>query len=158
MKEENFEAFCEKVEANCTLTQEELQEVISADMELPPRFLDLGVTKELSLLEPCGTANPKPLFVTRNITLYSARIMGKNRNVIRFGAYDDSGYRMNLIRFGDAADFEQELDEEAGRGAFEGLLRGAGSVTISMMYYPDINSWNGNESVQYVMRDFRFMR
>ena len=94
----------------------------------------------------------------RNITLYSARIMGKNRNVIRFGAYDDSGYRMNLIRFGDAADFEQELDEEAGRGAFEGLLRGAGSVTISMMYYPDINSWNGNESVQYVMRDFRFMR
>ena len=158
MKEENFRTFCEKVEANCTLTQEDLREVIPADMELPPRFLDIERTKELSLLEPCGTANPKPLFVTRNIRLYSARVMGKSRNVIRFGAMDDSGYRMDLIRFGDAGSFEEELDKEAGRGAFEGLLRGAGSVTISMMYYPDINSWNGRENVQYIMRDFRFVR
>ena len=158
MKEENFRTFCETVEANCTLTQEDLQEVIYADMELPPRFLDLERTKELSLLEPCGTANPKPLFVTRDIRLYSARVMGKNRNVIRFGGMDDSGYRMDLIRFGDAEDFREKLDEEGGRGTFEGLLRGAGSVTISMMYYPDLNSWNGRESVQYVMRDYRFVR
>jgi hypothetical protein len=137
------------------LTEEDLQEVIVADMEPPPRFLDLAATRELALLEPCGTANPKPLFVTRNIRLLSARVMGKNRNVIRFGALDEKGVRLDLIRFEDAQEFERALDEKAGIGTFAGLQRGTGSVTISMIYYPDVNVWNGRESMQYVMNDFR---
>ena len=155
MKEENFAEFERRVEEQCGLTEEDLQEVIVADMELPPRFLDLAATRELALLEPCGTANPKPLFVTRNIRLLSARVMGKNRNVIRFGALDEKGFRLDLIRFEDAQEFERALDEKAGIGTFAGLQRGTGSVTISMIYYPDVNVWNGRESMQYVMNDFR---
>lgn len=155
MKEENFAEFERRVEEQCGLTEEDLQEVILADMELPPRFMDLAMTKELALLEPCGTANPKPLFVTRNIRLVSARVMGRNRNVIRLGAVDEKGVRLDLIRFEDAQDFERALDEKAGRGTFEGLQRGTGSVTISMIYYPDVNAWNGRESIQYVVNDFR---
>ena len=155
MKEENFSTFSSKVEENCTLTPEDLQETIRADMELPPSLMDLALTKELALLEPCGTANPKPLFVTRNIRLLSARVMGKNRNVVRLGACDESGKRLDLIRFGDAEVFARELDMAAGRPVFKGLLMGAGNVTIDMMYYPDINSWNGRESLQYIVKDFR---
>ena len=155
MKEENFSTFSSKVEENCTLTPEDLQETIRADMELPPALMDLALTKELALLEPCGTANPKPLFVTRNIRLLSARVMGKNRNVVRLGACDESGKRLDLIRFGDAEVFARELDMAAGRPVFKGLLMGAGNVTIDMMYYPDINSWNGRESLQYIVKDFR---
>ena len=155
MKEENFDEFCRRIEENCTLTEEQLQEVIRVDMELPPRFLGLKMTRELALMEPCGTDNPKPLFVTRNIRLLSARVLGRNRNVVRLGARDDSGAGMDLIRFGDAADFEQSILETAGRGALEGLLRGAGNVTIDMVYYPDINVWNGRESMQYIVKDYR---
>ena len=39
MKEENFAEFSRRIEENCTLTKEQLQEVIRVDMELPPRFL-----------------------------------------------------------------------------------------------------------------------
>lgn len=155
MREENFAEFEKRVEEQCGLTEEDLQEVIRADMELPPRFMDLAMTKELERLEPCGTENPKPLFVTRNIRLLSARVMGKNRNVIRLGAVDEKGVRLDLIRFEDAQDFERALDEKAGRGTFAGLQRGTGSVTISMIYYPDVNAWNGRESIQYVVNDFR---
>ena len=155
MKEENFEEFSRRIEANCTLTREDLQEVIRVDMELPPRFLDLSLTRELSLLEPCGTQNPKPLFVTRNIRLMSARVLGRNRNVVRFSAEDEIGARMDLIRFEDAQAFRQNIEEAAGRGAFEGLLRGSGNVTIDMVYYPDINTWNGRESMQYIVKDYR---
>ena len=155
MKEENFDEFCRRIEENCTLTKEQLQEVIRVDMELPPRFLGLKMTRELALMEPCGTDNPKPLFVTRNIRLLSARVLGRNRNVVRLGAQDDTGAGMDLIRFGDAEDFEQSILETAGRGALEGLLRGAGNVTIDMVYYPDINVWNGRESMQYIVKDYR---
>ena len=155
MKEECFEEFVQRIEENCTLTPEDLQEVIRVDMELPPRFLGTSLTRELSLLEPCGTDNPKPLFVTRNIRLFSARVMGKNRNVVRFSAQDDAGTRIDLIRFEDADKVSQNIDEAAGTGSFEGLLRGAGNVTIDMVYYPEINAWNGRESMQYIVRDYR---
>ena len=155
MKEENFEEFSRRIEENCTLTEEELQEVIRVDMELPPRFLGLSMTRELELLEPCGTQNPKPLFVTRNIRLLGARVMGRNRNVIRFTAQDDTGARMDLILFGDAQIFMQNIEESAGRGSFEELLRGAGNATIDMIYYPDINVWKDRESVQYIIKDYR---
>ena len=155
MKEENFEEFSRRIEENCTLTEEELQEVIRVDMELPPRFLGLSMTRELELLEPCGTQNPKPLFVTRNIRLLGARVMGRNRNVIRFTAQDDTGARMDLILFGDAQIFMQNIEESAGRGSFEELLRGAGNATIDMIYYPDINVWKDRESIQYIIKDYR---
>ena len=155
MREENFAEFARRVEADCLLTEEDLQEMIRVDMELPPRFLGSAMTRELALLEPCGNGNPKPLFVTRGIRLLSARVLGKNRNVIRLAAQDDTGFRMDLIRFGDANEFGLEIDGAAGRGAFEGLLRGAGNVTIDMVYYPEINSWNGRESMQYIVKDFR---
>ena len=158
MKEENFAEFARRVEADCLLTEEDLQEVIRVDMELPPRFMGTAMTRELELMEPCGNGNPKPLFVTRNIRLLFAKVLGKNRNVIRLDAQDDTGARMNLIRFGDADEFAAGIDEGAGKGAFEGLLRGAGSVTIDMVYYPDINSWNGRESMQYIVKDFRTRR
>ena len=155
MKEENFEEFSRRIEENCTLTDEELQEVVRVDMELPPRFLNLSMTRELEKLEPCGTQNPKPLFVTRNIRLLGARVMGRNRNVIRFSAQDDAGVKMDLILFGDAQIFMQNLEETAGRGTFEDLLRGAGNVTIDMVYYPDINVWKDRESIQYIVKDYR---
>lgn len=155
MKEENFEEFSRRIEENCTLTGKDLQEVVRVDMELPPRFLDLSMTRELELLEPCGTQNPKPLFATRNVRLLSARVMGRNRNVIRFSAQDDIGVKMDLILFGDAQIFMKNLEETAGRGTFEDLLRGAGNVTIDMVYYPDINTWNGRESMQYIVKDYR---
>ena len=158
MKEENFAEFARRVEADCLLTEEDLQEVIRVDMELPPRFMGTAMTRELELMEPCGNGNPKPLFVTRNIRLLFAKVLGKNRNVIRLDAQDDTGARMNLIRFGDADEFAAGIDEGAGKGAFEGLLRGAGNVTIDMVYYPDINSWNGRESMQYIVKDFRARR
>ena len=158
MKEENFEEFSRRIEENCTLTEEELQEVVRIDMELPPRFLNLSMTRELELLEPCGTQNPKPLFVTRDIRLLSARVMGRNRNVIRFTAQDGPGNKMDLILFGDAQVFMLNLEETAGRGAFEALLRGAGNVTIDMVYYPDINVWKDRESIQYVVKDYRIHR
>ena len=155
MKEENFDEFSRRIEINCSLTKEQLQEVVRVDMELPPRFLGTELTRELAMLEPCGTDNPRPLFVTRKIRLLSARVLGRNRNVVRLGAQDDTGARIDLIRFGDAAEFEQSIEETVGRGALEGLFRGAGNVTIDMVYYPDINVWNGRESMQYIVKDYR---
>lgn len=155
MKKSDFPELVRRINGNCILTDEDLQETIHIDMELPPRFLNLAATKELDLLEPCGNENPRPLFVTRAIRLLGARILGRNSNVVRLRAQDETGRALDLIRFQDAEEFRRAIVQSAGEEAWERLLDGTGNVTIDMVYYPSVNAWNGRESVQYVVQDFR---
>lgn len=155
MNKADFPELVRRINENCDLTQEELKETLHIDMELPPRFLNLELTRELDLLEPCGNGNPRPLFVTRSVTLNGARVLGKNRNVVRLAARDETGRSLDLIRFENADDFRELIDQKAGRSAWESLMRNSGKIVIDMVYYPSVNSWNGRESVQYVLQDFR---
>ncbi len=149
LKEEDIVPLDREMNDNCTLCDEDLTETIHIDMELPPRFLDFQVTRQLQLLEPCGTGNVKPIFVTRGIRLTNARILGKNRNVVKFRARDDAGIWLELICF----ESEEIMREKI--PSFEQLVNGNGNVTIDMVYYPEINEWNGRESMQYIIKDFR---
>ena len=79
----------------------------------------------------------------------------KNRNVIRITAVDMAGRRLKLIRFDAEASFAEAVSSACGQAALQRLMRGNGNVEIDMVYYPSINSWNGRDSIQYVVQDFR---
>ena len=151
----NLEAFHDRLQENCVLTEDDFVETLHVDMELPPHFLDLKLTRELEKLEPCGTENPRPIFVTRNIMMCGARVFGRNRNVIKINALDKAGRRLELIRFDGEDSFCGAVAEKCGPAALQRLMRGNGDVVIDMVYYPSINTWNGRESMQYVVLDFR---
>ena len=106
-------------------------------------------------LEPCGTDNPKALFVTRDIRLLSARVLGKSRNVVKFRGADDRGNMLDLVCFGDAERTAHRLAGGEETSRWKDLLAGSGSVLIDMVFYPDINAWNGRETMQYIIRDYR---
>ncbi len=138
-----------KLNDNCTLGEEDLVATLRIDMEMPPKFLDFDVTRQLRLMEPCGTGNEKALFVTRDITLKNMRVLGQNRNVAKFRAQDEYGTWLDIICFEE----EERLREKI--PSMEQLLNGRRDVTIDMVFYPEINEWNGRESMQYIIKDFR---
>ncbi len=156
MKEENVEIFRKRINDQCTLSEEDLTETIRIDMELPPGLIGLPLVRELESLEPWGQENPKPLFVTKNVVLSEVRIVGRNRNVVRMKGKDMNGAWLDLIRFDDGDAFLELVRQEAGTINANELLRGRGNVTIDMVYYPDINSYQGQETLQYVVKDIRF--
>ena len=155
MNEENVEIFRKRVNRQCTLTEEDLVDIIRVDMELPPGFIDLAAVREFESLEPWGQENPKPLFVVKNVTLTGARILGKNRNVVRLSAREKYSGGLDLIRFEDGDAFLKRIEDRKGLSAAKDLQRGMGNVTIDMVYYPDINSWQGRDSLQFVVKDLR---
>ena len=155
LRRENLEDFHQRLQDNCVLGEDDLVETIHVDMELPPRYVDLDMVREMELLEPCGTQNPRPLFVTRDILLVSARVFGKNRNVIRLTGFDSSGTRLDMIRFEAEEAFADVIIDDLGQGEWAALIRGEGQTLIDMVYYPSINVWNGRESLQFVVQDFR---
>ena len=155
MTEENVEVFRKRINSQCTLTDEDLVDTIRVDMVMPPGLIDMKTVREFDSLEPWGQENPKPLFVVRDVTLTGVRILGKNRNVVRISAREKYSGSLDLIRFEDGDAFLKRIEDRKGLSAAKDLQRGMGNVTIDMVFYPDINTWQGRDSLQYVVKDLR---
>ena len=60
-----------------------------------------------------------------------------------------------MIYFGDLEKWHAFLEESFGESEKERLYReGSNKIVISMIYYPDINVYQGRESLQIVMQDY----
>ena len=153
---ENVGKFREMLNKNCTLTEEEMKEKVTIDMEMPFGCVTEGLVKELELLEPFGKGNTKPVFAARDVTLLGARILGKDRNVLKLQVQDVNGCRIEAMLFHHADDFLGKLEEQYGKTEVEALLKGRGrQIRISMTYYPDINEYMGKKTPQIVVTHYR---
>ena len=156
LPKENVGKFREMLNKNCTLTEEEMKEKVTIDMEMPFGCVTEGLVKELELLEPFGKGNTKPVFAARDVTLRGARILGKDRNVLKLQVQDVNGCRIEAMLFHHADDFLGKLEEQYGKTEVEALLKGRGrQIRISMTYYPDINEYMGKKTPQIVVTHYR---
>lgn len=156
LPKENVGKFREMLNKKCTLTEEEMKEKVTIDMEMPFGCVTEGLVKELELLEPFGKGNTKPVFAERDVTLLGARILGKNRNVLKLQVQDVNGCRIEAMLFHHADDFLGKLEEQYGKTEVEALLKGRGrQIRISMTYYPDINEYMGKKTPQIVVTHYR---
>lgn len=155
MEPGKVDAFRRRLNKNCTLTEKDLQEKVSIDMELPFSNITEQFIEELELLEPFGKGNTKPVFAVRNAELLSARIIGKERNMLKFQIRDDSRVTMEALYFGDASVFMETVTARYGRDCAERLLAGKSSgIRMSFTFYPGINEYMGNRSMQIIITHY----
>ena len=146
----------EKENENCTLTEEEMKEKVTIDMEMPFLCVTEELVKELELLEPFGKGNTKPIFAARGVTLLGARILGKNRNVLKIKAQDANGSVIDAMLFQNVEGFLKNMEETYGRMEVDALLQGRGGhIKIAVTYYPDINEYMGKRTPQIVITHYR---
>lgn len=113
----------------------ELKPTIEIDAELNLQGVDWALMGQLEKLEPTGQANATPVFVSRNVQVYSHRAVG-----------DGSHLR---------------LDVGDGRCKFGGIAfrQGAWAPTlpqhVDLAYTLGVNEWNGRRDIQLVVRDIR---
>ena len=156
LPKENVGKFREMLNKKCTLTEEEMKEKVTIDMEMPFGCVTEGLVKELELLEPFGKGNTKPVFAARGVTLLGARILGKNRNVLKLQVQDVNGCRIEAMLFHHAEEFLGELEEQYGKTEVDALLKGRGrQIRVSMTYYPDMNEYMGKKTPQIVVTHYR---
>lgn len=156
MREEEVEAFREKINEKCRLTEEDLEEKVHIDVAMPLSYITKELIGELELLEPFGVGNAKPVFAQKEVHILNGRIMGKNRNVGKYRVTDGSGSYYDMMYFGDLEAFHSFLTKKAGEYMANRLYSGEQvDIPISIIYYPDINRYGGKESIQIVMRGYR---
>lgn len=139
IKEDNVEVFRRRLNDNCRLTQEDLTPKVVIDVPMPVSYITKDLIGQISLLEPFGKGNTKPLFAQKGLRVLNSRIFGKNRNVAKLQVMDESGQVMDAVYFGEAEPFVEFAQEKD---------------AISVTYYPEINSYQGRENLQIVIQNY----
>ena len=139
LKEENVEAFRKELNRNCRLTEADLMPKIVIDVPMPISYVSRKLTEQLSLLEPFGKGNTKPLFAQKGLRVLNLRIIGKNHNVAKMFLVDPAGLKIDAVYFGEAEKFAEYVQARA---------------NVSVTYYPDINVYQGRETLQLVIRNY----
>ena len=156
MKEENLEAFRREINARSGIQPEDLVEKIQIDMQLPFSLVSQSFLQELQMLEPFGKGNAKPLFAQRQVNVKSARILGKNQNVLKLKVEDEAKTEIDAMYFGDVAGFIEYIRAKFGETAYEQLFRGRGhGILMAFTYYPSINEYQGIKTPQIVIQNFK---
>ena len=139
MEEKNVEEFRRRLNENCTLTEEDLRPKVIIDVPMPVSYITRELIEQISLLEPFGKGNTKPVFAQKGLCVLESRVFGKNRNVAKVKLMDPSGTVMDGVYFGEAEEFVRFID---------------GKDSISVTYYPEINIFRGRESIQIVIQNY----
>ena len=139
VKEENIPALAlalrQAVADSCH--GEALPSVLEVDMAVAPQHLTVEAVKALDLLEPCGTGNPRPVFLLQGAQVHTMSQVGRGRHLkLRL---DSRGVALDAIYF-------------SSQGADLGLYPGC---RVDLVFYPQINDFRGARTVQLQVVDLR---
>lgn len=138
LDKENIEEFRWQLNRNQTLTEEQLTPVTWIDVPMPLGYVNFSLIEQLKCLEPFGKSNEKPVFADRNLTVRQASIIGKNKNVLKLVLEDENAYSYDAVMFrADALNVPRKGQK------------------ISIVYYPSINEYNGNKTIQFIVSEWR---
>ena len=155
---ENIDAFRNRLNEVTTLTDEDIIPKVSIDMGLLLSQINYELIDQISLLEPYGKANPKPTFGMKKLKVIEAKILGKNRNVLKLKLSDGRLY-IEGIYFGDIDSFENSIKDELGEIEYNKVFNGlSNNLYLDIICMPEINEFNGNKKVQLVISNYRISK
>ena len=149
LPEENVAVFRDKINALCTLTEEDMKKKVLLDAAVPISAFDEKSVEELQLFAPCGPENPAPLFGDRNNKVIRLRRIGKNNNFLKLTMEDSKGVRYSAVCFKDADEVILALSEKYGTAQVDRAFEGKDNdIRLTISYVPEINEYNGIRSIQ----------
>ncbi len=143
-KTESIEAF--KLEiikyANENISQHDLKREIKVDLNLESESIGMELIEKIKQLEPYGYGNPKPLICLQKLIIVKKYTMGKDNSHMKLMVKGNGTELLTLVLFNCFEDIEKlnENDE------------------IDVVGYPNLNIWNGNETVQFQVKEWRLSK
>lgn len=143
LPESELGRFREQLNRNALLSEAQLIETQWIDIALPFAYANEDLIAELSGMEPFGQGNVRPCFGQKHVEIRSARVLGKNRNVVKLSLRDEAGTVREAIAFTDGDAFLAEMAE---------------SKYFAVLYFPELNEYLGRTSLQLVLKAWKFER
>lgn len=140
MEERDVDEFRRRLNEQAGLAPEDFIPKVWIDVAMPLEYISEALVRELSILEPFGQGNEKPQFAQKDLHIRSARVLGKNRNAVKLSLVTAGGLPMEGMLFTEGDRFMEEMGNRR---------------TIDVVYYPDMNEYNGRRSLQIIIREYK---
>ncbi|HYF01229.1 MAG TPA: single-stranded-DNA-specific exonuclease RecJ, partial [Planctomycetota bacterium] len=144
IRTEKIDAFRRALEryAGKRLTADHYVPRLDLDDEVPLASITKAVAREMERLAPHGPGNPVPTLATSGASLAAEpRLMGKKSDHLSFYVRQQgAGPALRAVGFGMGA-------------LFDPLSK---ARTVSIAYTPQVNAWNGSETVELHVKDVKF--
>lgn len=111
---------------------------LSIDLPLDFSLMSFSLCEKISLLSPFGMGNREPLFLSENVTVEEVKLIGSDKRHLKLKLHQGKGKILDAVGFGMAENMP--------------LVRGD---ILDIVYTFDKNVWNGRESLQLKLRDFK---
>ncbi|MDF2882987.1 MAG: recJ [Clostridiaceae bacterium] len=153
---ENVDILRKQLNLNCALTSDDLLKKIIIDMSLPIERVDFQLIKSLQILEPFGVGNNKPVFAIKNVKIKKAIVLGQDNNVLKLKLNVKNTPRtIDGIWFNGVETFEELIKTKFDEDCLNGLYSGLQQAAVDLIFYPSINEWNGNKTIQIIINSMR---
>ena len=130
MPKDNLTELRKRINDNSTLTEADLVDKLSIDIDMPINYVSMKLINEIDRLAPYGTGNPAPLFAQKNLKIVSRKSNPKGNMVtllLQSGPHGDMPEKsLFATMFGDAKKILSDME---------------GKSTITVAYVPEYNDF-----------------
>lgn len=156
MNESDVDVFRKRINELAELPEEDLIPKVKIDVPMPMDYVTKDLVREFSLLQPFGKGNPKPVFADRNVRISRMWTVGKTRKIWKMTLITQSGRPVPGIYFGDPDQFMDDISNRFGADELDAAMHGrSNAITLSIVYFPKINSYRGEESLQFEIQYYQ---
>lgn len=155
VRKDKLDGFKKALNDDCSLTDKDFEDNVVIDVRVPLHMITEKLVNELSILEPFGEGNPKPVIAQSRVKVKKAAYMGKNNQYMRFTFDAGSGRYVNGVYFGDAEKLEGYYTDKYGEKAWKDMLAGReNAIEMTFTYEPSVNEWQDTKTIQAVVRKY----
>lgn len=156
LEKDRIEEFKKRINETCELTDADYEEKIVIDVPMPMSYVTERLIEQLSVLEPWGQGNEKPVFAQKDVELISCKLMGKSSDMLKINARTPDGLNVELVLFRNGEKMLSAIDKKYGPKTADKLLNSkALGILMDVIYYPSVNEYMGRKSLQFVIGDYR---
>lgn len=153
----DFDSIRTLLNQNPELENADWKPFLAMDTKLLFRHIDFRLMNILDRMQPFGSANQAPNFVTAGVNLRQLRLVGAKKNVLQLVAEQDGISFRGVLFQGDRK--IQELQNMPEGHLFSLLLQGREApISFDIAYRPEWNEFQGNQSIQLRVLDLRFSK
>lgn len=144
-----------KLNEYCGLTEEDLILKVWIDVPMPLEYISEKVIDDLSVLEPLGKGNEKPVFADTGLQIKNLSHIGKERQFTKV-IFSKQAQFVDSI----GKPFVSEITMEAVMFSINEVLENAYAAgnKVNVLYYPSVNEFNGNRKLQIVLSSVKVCR
>lgn len=138
-KEREFSKCIKKI-ASEDISEEMLIKELNIDLLLSSESVNRKLVEEIDILKPFGYGFSKPLIALTNLVIFRKKVMGKLGNHMKLLCKGDGVDLIPLLIFNCGLDCDLLKEDDR----------------IDVVGGVGVNSWNGNEEIQFLVKEWRY--